>query len=443
MVLVGLLLDQGFSSALIQRPRIAPKLPGAIVSVTLAVGAVLAALTVAVAPAWADFMNTPELDLVLVLLAPSLVIRAACVTPRALLIRTMEFRKIGIADITSAMVGGALGVTAALFGAGYWALVVQIVSTDAVLLLTLLLLRAGSWPNLQLSCLREIAGFSGRAFAAGVVTSIARNIDNLLVGRFQGAESLAFYALGYRLLLFPVQLLSTTIGSVLFPAFSRLADDLVAIRSEMSRATRALASVALPGMALVAAAAPQVVLLLFGDEWDPAIPIVQVLAIAGGLQAIYQPSTVPLVLGLGQAKLNLRYALLTTTVAVVGITAGVPFSPLAVALGYAAATVALLPVEWVIRRRLLGMTLSSQVRALVPGIHVALWIAAAYTAVAMVVDHDLLALALGVPVSLGAGLAVLRIAHPTQLAELVHIGSRVLGRGRLDLVAVEGAGPAS
>ena len=91
-------------------------------------------------------MNTPELTLVLTLLAPSLLIRGACVTPRALLLRRMAFRRIGIADITAATVGGALGVGAAVFGAGYWALVVQLVSTDVVLLLMFIDLGAGRWP---------------------------------------------------------------------------------------------------------------------------------------------------------------------------------------------------------------------------------------------------------------------------------------------------------
>jgi PST family polysaccharide transporter len=190
-------------------------------------------------------------------------------------------------------------------------------------------------------------------------------------------------------------------------------------------------------MTLVAAASPQLVLLIFGSDWEPAVPIVQVLAIAGGLQAIYQPSTVPMLLGLGHAKLNLRLALLTTAVAILGITIGIPFSPLAVALGYAAATVALLPVEWIIRRRLLAMTLSSQARSLMPGVHVALWIAATYTALAAIVDpDDLVTLALGVPVSVVVGLTVLRMAHKSQFAELVHIANRALGRTRLNPVAI-------
>ena len=93
--IVGLLLDQGFSSALIQRREVEPHMPGAVVSANLAAGAVLMVLTVAVAPTWASFMGTPELTLVLALLAPTLLLRAACVTPRAMLLATWSFGRSG------------------------------------------------------------------------------------------------------------------------------------------------------------------------------------------------------------------------------------------------------------------------------------------------------------------------------------------------------------
>jgi O-antigen/teichoic acid export membrane protein len=434
---VGLLLDQGFSSALIQRPRLEDDMAGAVVTVNLGVGAALTAATVAIAPAWAAFMGSPQLTLVLAVLAPTLFIRAVAITPRAMLLRSMQFRKIGIADIASAALGGALGVVAAVLGASYWALVVQIVSTDLIMALVLFLVGAGTRPNLRMHRLREIAGFSWRAFAAGIlINSVSRNIDNLLIGRFQGPQQLAFYGLAYRLLLLPVQLASTTIGAVLFPAFSRLADNLDALRAEMARATRALATLALPAMALVAASAPQLVQLLFGSQWAPAVPIVQILAMVGALQAIYQPSTTPLVLGLGHAVLNLRVAWLTTLVASAGIVAGLPFGALGVAIGYSVATGLLIPVEWIIRRRLLGMTLRAQLAMLTPGLHVAIWVAATYLLVAVAITgHDLIVLALGVPAAVALGMAVLRLFHSAQLAEFVYVGSRLPHRPPVASVA--------
>lgn len=433
MAILGLLLDQGLSSALIQRPHLPPELPGAVLTANLAVGTALAGLTAMLASTWAGFMRTPELTLVLIVLAPSLLIRSASVTPRALLIRKMEFRPIGVVDIAAAVIGGAVGVLAAALGAGYWALVLQIMFTDTTAVLALLGLGAFPRPSLRLGRLREIAGFSGRAFASGVLGTVAGNIDNLLVGRFQGPESLAFYSLGYRLLLLPIQLLGATIGNVLFPTFSRLADDVCAVRRQMSRATRVLASVVLPAMSLVAASAPQLVVLLFGSEWEPAVRIVQVLAIAGGIHAIYQPSIVPLMLGLGHAKLLLRFSVITNVVYISGIVAGVPFSPLAVALGYGAATLLMLPFEWYIIRRLVGTPISVQTRSLVPGVHVGLWILAGYTVVASLVDRsDLLELAIATPISTALGLSVMRLVHSSQLDELAFIAARAVGRSAGD-----------
>jgi O-antigen/teichoic acid export membrane protein len=428
--IVGLLADQGFGSALIQRKQIEPEMPGATVSLNLAVGAALTGMTIAIAPLWASFMRTPELTLVLVALSPRLILGAATVTPRAMLMRNMDFRKLGIADIVSAISGGALGVAVAVAGGSYWAVVVQIVSTDVVLLLVLLALGAGWRPNRHFRQLREIAAFSGRAFVTMLlINSISRNIDNLLVGRFQGPQALAFYALAYRLLLLPVQLGGTTVGNVLFPAFTRVAHDLTALSVEMARATRALAALSLPAMALLAAAAPQLVPVIVGSQWEPAIPIVQVLAIAGALQAVYQASTVPLMLGLGKAKLSLRYAWLTTAVVTVGIVAGLPFGPFGVAVGYSAASGLVVPVEWLIRRHLLGMTLRGQIASLLPASHVAIWVAAVYLLIATAIPHhDLVVLILGIVAASCVGAAVLRLAHPSLLAELVYMANRIVGR---------------
>ncbi|MGH3694125.1 MAG: lipopolysaccharide biosynthesis protein [Pseudonocardiaceae bacterium] len=437
--ITSLLLDQGFSSALIQRPNLEQDAPGAVVTVNLVVGGALALLTVAVAPLWAGFMSTPQLTLVLTVLAVSLFIRSVSITPRAMLLRQMDYRKIGTADVVAAVSGGALGVLSAELGASYWALVIQYVTTEAALVIVLLLLGAGNRPNLRLHRLREMAGFSGRAFIAGIlINSISRNIDNLLIGRFLGAEPLAFYGLAYRLLLLPVQLVSTTIGAVLFPSFSRRATDLDQVRDDLARATRVLAIVSIPAMAITAAAAPQLVLLLFGEQWQPAIPIVQVLAITGAVQAIYYSTNAPLVLGLGRADLNLRLAWLTTIVSTAGIVAGLPFGPLEVAIGYSVATALLLPVDWLVRRHLLGITVRGQIAALLPAIHTAAWAAATYVLVAAgIVDDDLVALLVGGPAALLVGALVFRLGHRSHYRELIQMALRVSGRGAPNPVPVD------
>lgn len=429
--IVGLLVDQGFSSALIQRKQLEPDMPGVVLTVNLAVGTALTLSTIAIAPLWAGFMHTPELAVVLIVLSPCLLIRSVGITARAMLMRDMDFRVIGYADIGAAVTGGALGVVAALAGAGYWAVVVQTLVTDVVYQLVLLAFKARWRPNLRFRLLRDIAGFSVRVFLAGIlVIAVSRNIDNLLVGRFQGPQALAFYGLAYRLLLFPIQIASATVGAVLFPAFTRIGEDRGALAAEMARATRTLAILSLPVMALVAAAAPQLIAVVFGPEWQPAVPVVQALAFAGALQAIYHTTTSPLVIGLGHAKLNLRYAWLMTGITTAGIVAGLPFGPFGVAVGYTAGSALLVPFEWLIRRRLIDMKFREQIKLLVPAAHVAAWVAGVYLLIAWSLPHDdLVVVAVGVTAACGVGFAVLRTAHRSQWAEIIYMVNKM---GRRD-----------
>jgi PST family polysaccharide transporter len=344
--------------------------------------------------------------------------------------RNFDFRKLAIIDTLAVIGGGLLGVAIAGAGGGYWAVVAQTVGSDMVGVLVLLAIGGGIWPNLHFGRIREILAYSWRAFAAGLLmNSVSRNLDNLLVGRYQGPEALSFYGLAYRTLLIPIQLAGTTVSSVLLPAFTRLAHDVPALAAELARATRTQASVWLPFMGLMAAAAPQIVLVLFGSPWAPAIPIVQVLAIAGASQAIYQP-TIQLLLGTGRANLCLRFSWLSTILSAIGIVSGLPFGPLGVATGYTVASFVLIPAHWLIRRHLVGVSLRSQLAQLVPGCHVALWMAGAYLLVAVAIaDRELLVLLLGGVLSLVTGVVVLRTAHRSTYDELQQMAKRVAGKG--------------
>ena len=429
MVIVGLLLDQGFSSALIQRPRIAPELPGAIASVTLAIGVVLTAATLAAAPAWAAFMNTPELSLVLTLLAPSLLLRAGCVTPRALLLRSMAFRRVGIAEITGATVGGALGVTVATLGAGYWALVVQLVTTDAVLLVMYLALGAGTWPNLRISALGDIVGFS-------VERSLPASSPRL-PETSTTCSSASFRA--------PSPWRSTVSGT----GYCCSRSSCSAPRSGASCSPRSRGS---PTTSTPSGRKCPV----RRARWHPSCclrwlssprlrrrPSCSCSAATGSRRSgSSRSSRLPVH---SRRSMNRRpfrsFSAWDTRNSIFDTRCSRPASPWLASRSVFHS--ALWRSQSGMRQRPLRCSRwngSSEdgcwrcpcpVRSVrcPPASTSGLWVAASYTVVAVLVDvNDAVALAVGVPVSGAVGLAVLRIAHPAQFAELVHILSRVLGR---------------
>lgn len=375
--LVALLLDQGLSAALIQRPEVTRRMAGATATLNQLVAGVLAAVTWFAAPGVSDFFGVDQLEPILGLLAFAIPLKALAITPRALLSRDLQLHRVGAADIAAAAAGSAAGIGAALAGAGPWSMVYQVVTTDLVCSSLLLAASRGPLPNLAFRQVVPLFRFSLSVFATDCLAYFSRNMDNILVGRVLGVASLSLYGMAYRILVVPVQLIGQTVNRVMFPAFARSADRREMVAANLVAATRILAISSIPLMTFVACAAPDLVSLVLGPEWLPAAALVSVLAIGGARETIFY-ITPSLMKGLGQSALIVRYEILAALVQVGGIVIGLQFGVFGVAVGYSAAGFVLTPVLLRIQTRLTGVTAKSQLGSILPAAHAALWGAAGY-----------------------------------------------------------------
>jgi O-antigen/teichoic acid export membrane protein len=112
--------------------------------------------------------------------------------------------------------------------------------------------------------------------------------------------------------------------ATLFPAFSRMADDLGRMRAAYVRAQAMTSLAALPfGFGLAAVAQP-VVLIVLGAKWLPAVPVLQAVAIASSVQAIQ--NALPLAMATGRTNeilwRNVRSFLIQMPLLVLGLAVG-------------------------------------------------------------------------------------------------------------------------
>lgn len=379
IMFMTMVLDQGLSAALIQRKTVPRRTAGSAAGLNLLMAALLACLTVLGAPNVAAFFHFPGVESVLLLLAAALPLKALAIVPRSMLARRLLFRGIGATDITAAAVGAAAGITAALLGAGYFAVVYQVLATDFLTAVALLATYRGPLPNFHLSEVRPLLAFSASVFATDWLAYFSRNTDNILVGRMLGVTALSFYGMAYRIMVIPVQLIGQTVNRIMFPVFSRSAGDRDAVAGHLYKTTRLLAMLVIPMMALVACASHDLVLLVLGEAWLPAAPLMSVLAIGGARETVFY-ITPPLMKGLGHAGLNLRYEVLAFVVQVSGIVVGLQFGLPGVALGVAGAGFLLVPVLLVLQRRLCGVRIRTQLGNIWPPLHASLWASGSYLA---------------------------------------------------------------
>lgn len=389
-----LLMDQGLSAALVSRRTVTRRLLGACVSLNLAIGLVLAAITVAISEPYAEFMKSVDLGPVLAVLGAGLILKALSVVPRALALRRLEFRALATAEIAGALAGALTGTTSALVGAEEWALVGQIIVADAVVAGVLLALIKPPLPNLAVSELRSVFGFSVRVFAIDLVNYATRNADMIAVGRFLGASQAGLYGLAYRTLLLPVQMVGQTVTRVIFPLVSRRRDDRQGVSALILECICVITLIATPTMGFISVASFDLIQVVLGSEWIAAAPALSILAITGARQAVTSLNSAT-VLGYGRADLQLKYTLFSAALQLAGIVGGLPFGIAGVAAGYTLAGFLIMPVFFVIQRHLVGSSIASQLASLWPGVHATLMAVVGYLLVSAAVSSPLMRIMIG------------------------------------------------
>ena len=436
LVVVGIgevVRDLGLSTAAIRSPTLTRHQRDGLFWLNTAAGAGLALLALLVAEPVARAFGEPELVPVIRTLAATFLLNGVVAQYRAGLARELRFGALAATDLLAQVAALSAAVTAAVLGAGYWALVVQQLTQGVVVLVGAV--TAAHWlpgrPR-RGAGLRPFLRFGSGVTGTQLVYYLGNNFDNIALGLWAGPAALGVYNRGYQLLMNPLNQVRAPASTVAIPVLARLQDDLERSGEYLRRAQLALGYTLVAAMALGAGAAVPVVDLLLGDRWHQVGPVLALLAVAGCAQTLaYVGSWVYLSRGLSAALL--RYTLVTLALSAACIGLGSQWGVVGVAAGYAAAAL----LEWPLSLWWLSRVTALPVRALLLG---ALRVTACATAAgSLCFLATLLTAAWPSPVRIAAGvtagLAVYAAAAllPPIRADLVGVlawGRSMAGRGR-------------
>lgn len=174
--------------------------------------------------------------------------------------------------------------TAVLLGS-YWTLVIGMAAgrlTGVVLSYALHPYR----PRLSLAHARELFSFSGWMLVSNLAMVLLSRVPHFAVGRAFGAQALGAYTVGSEIANLPHTELVAPINRAMFPGYARLTDDTVRFRKTCIDATAAIFQLVVPLSIGVALMASQVVRILLGQQWQEAVPVIQILSFAGAVSAL-------------------------------------------------------------------------------------------------------------------------------------------------------------
>jgi PST family polysaccharide transporter len=339
----GVFKDFGLSAAAVQAAdSLTPVQASNLFWLNLAVGVLLTLLTVASAPLVGRVFGHPELVVVTMCLALSFVLTSLGAQHAATLQRRLLFRRRAAADIAGALVSVALSILLALQGYSYWALVWgTLAGTLTTSLLLMVLAPLPIHRPRRGQGVRRLLRFGGDVTAFEFVNYFHRNLDNVLIGRFWGAEALGLYSRAYQLLMFPINNLRAPINAVAFAAMSKLRDEPEQFRAYYRKVSFLLALTSMPLVAFLAVAAERVLLLMLGPRWSGAVPIFQALALAGFIQPVASLRGL-VALSSGRSRDYLLLGVINAVVVCIAFALGLRWGPMGVAVAYSFAIYALL-----------------------------------------------------------------------------------------------------
>lgn len=367
LAIAGSLANCGFGNALVQKKEVGDLEFNSVFYLSLAMSGLLYLALFLSAPWIADFYEVPELRPITRIAAFQIVFAAVNSVQGAELARKLLFHLRFRISMVTCVVSSIVGIALAFLGFGVWALVwssfvgglVNVVAWWTVV----------AWRPRAMFSLRAVKplfSYGWRMAASGLISNVYGNLYGFLVGKVYTPADLAYVTKGRTIPNLLMQTLDSAVLHVSFPALSRVQDDTDRIREAMRRMIQASAFVVFPALAGLAACARPAMLLLFGDQWLPAVPYLVIACFTFSLFPVNAINTSAIAArGRSGVYLALEIVKKGTGLLVMALTIrhGVLFFMLAMAIVMSPFSVL---VNMAVNGRLLGYTARMQLRDLAP-----------------------------------------------------------------------------
>jgi lipopolysaccharide exporter len=234
------------------------------------------------APLALHFVDDAQIVPIVRVMALSFILNSFGQTHDALLQKELKFRRRFLPELLSALLKGVFSVSAALLGFGVWSLVVSHVIGAAIR--TMASWWILSWrPRLRfyMDQARDLWHYGIHILLWNLLGVGVAQAAPLMIGTMLGTIELGYYTIAAKLPEMIVINISQVLTRVIFPTYVKIKDDRELLIKGFFATTKYTAMVTVAAGFGMAAVAPELIRVWYGGQWDPAAPLLQVVALTG------------------------------------------------------------------------------------------------------------------------------------------------------------------
>lgn len=284
-LLAVILTFEGFSAALVQRTEINHRHRQVAVLLNLVGGAALTAVVLLTVPIVWSPIFGSETAKLIALTSPSFVIAGVGSVARAMLWRELKFWRVTRIDLVSSFGGNVVSVALAIMHFGAIALVVGANVAIAVASVLMFIAAPEPLPRFYRKEAKDILGYGVASAFSNIVNTMTGNVDYWIVAARLTPYQTGIYYRAFNLGVLYQSKISNVMMQLAFPVYSRL-ESREEMRRWHERAVRIHAVAIFPVLTLLIIMAPVAIPFVFGPMWRPSVVPTQILAGAGMAVAI-------------------------------------------------------------------------------------------------------------------------------------------------------------
>ena len=236
-------------------------------TVSLFIGAALAALSCAVAFPFAHFFSSPPLAAIVIIASITYLISAFPVVPRALLQRELRFKLLASIETARALFQTLAIVLFAWLKFRYWSLLIGYIIGCATTAILTCYFKRHEFAFPRFTQLRRELKFTRHVMLSGIAWYSYDNSDFGVAGRVLGSNALGNYSVAWTISSAPIEKIGNLVTGVTPAFFSAIQTDKAELRRYVLRLTEILSFATVPASIGLALAADYLVPVLLGPKW--------------------------------------------------------------------------------------------------------------------------------------------------------------------------------
>ena len=288
---LNILADIGIGPAVVQYKQLTKAHLNSLFTLTIYIGILLTAALYLLSGLIANYYADVTLERVCQLMSLVIFFHSLNVVPNALMRKDKRFRTIAFRTLFFQVLSGSIAIWGAFHGWGIYALLVSPILTAIGVFcvnyynypLRMVMRMSGEAVNL-------VASFSFFQFAFAFCNYFSRNLDKLIIGKYFSMTQLGYYDKSYHLMMLPLQNVSFVIEPVLHPVLSSLQDNKHELKAKNQKLAVTISNISFPIGLLLYFCGGEIIRIVYGGQWDAAIPVFCILALSLPLQMIQSTS---------------------------------------------------------------------------------------------------------------------------------------------------------